>query len=300
MRLESIHLLLTYTCNFECDHCFLYCSPRSTGTFTINQIKELLKEVKKIDAIKSIGFEGGESFMFYPLLLEAVRLSAAQGLSTSIQTNNYWATSCEDAQLWLQPLVDAGLYGLDISTDDFHHGKEPSVTVQNAAKSAGNLGLQTNELRIQKPKVSDAKEIEKGEPVYLGGPKLRGRAADKLVKGMPTQPWENFTECPYEDLADPSRVHLDAFGNVHLCQGISMGNIWETPLSRLLDTYDPHSHPICGPILKGGPAKLATTYNISHSSQSVDPCHFCTRTCKTLLDKFPQYLTPRQVYGLDE
>ena len=29
--LTGIHFILTYTCNFECDHCFLYCSPKSKG-----------------------------------------------------------------------------------------------------------------------------------------------------------------------------------------------------------------------------------------------------------------------------
>jgi len=25
--IKEVHFLLTYTCNFECDHCFLYCGP---------------------------------------------------------------------------------------------------------------------------------------------------------------------------------------------------------------------------------------------------------------------------------
>ena len=83
------------------------------------------------------------------------------------------------------------------------------------------------------------KNAKKGEPVYQGNPKIRGRAAEKLVQSMPVEPQNTFTECPYENLRDPGRVHLDAFGNIHLCQGLSMGNIWETPLSRLVNDYDP-------------------------------------------------------------
>ena len=40
--LTGIHFILTYTCNFECDHCFLYCSPRAQGTFSIDQMTALL------------------------------------------------------------------------------------------------------------------------------------------------------------------------------------------------------------------------------------------------------------------
>ena len=46
--LTGVHFLLTYTCNFECDHCFLYCSPWSQGTFTISQVTDVLEESKKI------------------------------------------------------------------------------------------------------------------------------------------------------------------------------------------------------------------------------------------------------------
>ena len=39
--LKEIHFLLTYACNYECDHCFLYCGPRSAGTFTLQKVKNL-------------------------------------------------------------------------------------------------------------------------------------------------------------------------------------------------------------------------------------------------------------------
>ena len=73
-----------------------------------------------------------------------------------------------------------------------------------------------------------------------------------------------LTECPFEDLRNPKRVHIDSFGIVHLCQGLSMGNMWEIPLSDLVNNYDPDAHPICGPLLKGGSAQLVKEYNVQH------------------------------------
>lgn len=40
--LTGIHVLLPYMCNYECDHCFLYCSPRASGTFTLAKMKDLI------------------------------------------------------------------------------------------------------------------------------------------------------------------------------------------------------------------------------------------------------------------
>ena len=128
---------------------------------------------------------------------------------------------------------------------------------------------------------------------------LKGRAVEKLVEGLPKKRFEEFTECSLEDLRDPKRVHLDTYGNVHLCQGIIMGNMWETPLSDLVRNYDPDKHPICGPILQGGPAKLAEIFEVSHEEEYVSECHLCYELRKALIGRFPEYLGPKQVYGLE-
>ena len=297
--LTGIHFILTYTCNFECDHCFLYCSPRATGTFTIEQVKSVLREAKKIETVDTICFEGGESFLFYPLLLESVRSASRKGFKTAIETNTYWATTVEDAKLWLKPLQDAGLSFLEVSDDAFHHGEDISNSAKRAKAAAEELGMKVNSICIEKPKVSDSDKQTKGKPIYLGGPKLRGRAVEKLTEGLPTQSWKNFKECPFEDLRDPGRVHVDAYGNVHLCQGISMGNMWDTPLSELVRNYDPDAHPISHPLLDGGPSQLVRAYNLYHKDEYVDACHLCSDMCLSLIDTYPEFLTPKQVYGLD-
>lgn len=297
--LSGIHFLLTYTCNFQCDHCFLYCHPFARGVFSINQMKKILNELKKIESVTSIGFEGGEAFLYYPLLAESIRLANERGYRTSIQTNSFWATSKADALLWLKPLKASGLSFLDVSDDTFHHGEESDNNAKNAIEAANDLGIKVKTICIKPPEVKNNNDQAKGEPIYLGGPKLRGRAVEKLIQGLPTRSCEEFTQCPYEDFENPKRVHIDPFGHVHLCQGISMGNIWETPFSQLLENYDPGSHPIAGPMVDGGPLQMAKAYGICHDDEYVDACHMCSKVCLDLIDRFPQYLTPRQVYGLE-
>lgn len=297
--MKSIHFILTYACNFECDHCFLYCHPYAEGTFTIQKMKEALDEFAKMETIRSIGFEGGETFLYYPLLLESIRLASERGFTTAVQTNCYWATSKEDALLWLKPLKSAGLATLEASDDTFHHGNNEETPAKAALSAAEQLGISVNSICIQPPRIENGEGHQKGVPIYLGGPKLRGRAVEKLVKNLPTTPYQTFTECPFEDLESPDRVHVDPFGNVHLCQGLTMGNMWKTPFSALSASYKPFSHPICGPILEGGPAQLAKKYNLTVKPEYVDACHLCSELCLSLIDRFPQHLTPRQVYGLE-
>ena len=275
--LTGAHFLLTYTCNFECDHCFLYCGPSSKGTFTLSRIKEVFNELLKIGTLDWVYFEGGEPFLFYPLMLEGIRIATGLGFKTGVVTNAYWATSEEDAQLWLKPLVKFKISDLSLSDDLFHYGKEEENTAKIALSAAERLSIPVNTICIEKPKVEikTEKKQGKGEPVIGGGAMFRGRAVEKLTEGLPRREWEEFTECPYEDLKEPKRVHLDSYGNVHLCQGLSLGNMWETPLSSLVKNFNYAQHPICKQLAGGGPALLAKAYNFKPKEGSVDACHLC-------------------------
>jgi MoaA/NifB/PqqE/SkfB family radical SAM enzyme len=297
--LTGIHFLLTYKCLFECDHCFVYSSPQSEGTFTLNQLRKILDEAIKIGTIKWIYFEGGEPFLYYPLLIEGIGLATRYGFKTGVVTNAYFATNTEDAKKWLMPLNEMKVDDLSISDDEFHsEGKEESPA-KIALKAARELGMNVGSITIDEP---ISKKIEnmrkKGDPVIGGEVMFKGRASEKLVKDLAKISWKEFTECPHEDLVNPERIHVDSYGNVHLCQGISMGNMWQTPLSELIRNYRFESHPVINPIVKGGPAELTEFYEVDHEKSYVDACHLCFETRKKLIAKFPEYLAPKQVYGL--
>ena len=294
--MTGAHFLLTYKCNFECDHCFLYSGPHAKGTFTIEQIRRALDELVKLGTIETVCFEGGEPFLYYPLMLEGIREARARGFQAGIVTNAYWATAREDAGLWLDALRELGLSKLSVSDDSLHFGQVEETPARRAVEAAGKLGIATGALCTESPGVA---EDEAGEPAVKGGVMFRGRAVEKLLRDLPRRPWQTFTACTRENLRDPGRVHLGPLGNVHLCQGLSMGNMWETPLSRLVGEYDPEAHPVCGPLLRGGPAGLAREHGVEHEESYVDECHLCYDVRRKLIDRFPRHLAPRQVYGLD-
>jgi MoaA/NifB/PqqE/SkfB family radical SAM enzyme len=238
--------------------------------------------------------------LFYPTLLEGVRQARSLGFKAGIVTNAYGAISEEDAELWLRPLAELGIDHLSVSDDQFHHQDEDSPA-KRALAAACKLGIPTAPICIEKPFVEakPGEGLEQGAAVVQGGAMFRGRAVENLTEGLPLRPWGELVECPHEDLQSPSRVHVDSFGNVHLCQGLSMGNMWERPLSELVRDYAADSHPICEPLVNGGPAQLAKRYDVARDEEYVDECHFCFLVRRALIDRFPKHLGPRQVYGLD-
>ena len=126
----------------------------------------------------------------------------------------------------------------------------------------------------------------------------RGRAAEKLTGGLPGQNWMTFDSCPYEDLADPGRIHLDALGNLHVCQGIIIGNLFERPLKQILANYDPATHPVVGPLIDGGPANLVNYHSLTLKSEYVDACHLCYSARVALRPSLAAELGPDQMYGV--
>ncbi len=271
MKLEGLHILLTYQCTCECDHCFVWGSPWQTGTLTLEQIEDILHQAKEA-GVTSIYFEGGEPFLYYAVLKEAVHKAADMGFSVGIVSNGYWANSVRDATEWLRPFVGR-VSDLSVSSDLYHCEKRLGEHPQNAVVAAKYLGIPTGMISVAQPdeelKQSHGQIEEESAVMY------RGRAAEKLASRAPSHPWKRFDSCPHENLRDLGRIHLDPFGNLHICQGISIGNVFEKPLKQICDEYDADAHPICGLLLNGGPAVLVTEYNLPHESFYADACHLC-------------------------
>ncbi|HVN82523.1 MAG TPA: radical SAM protein [Terriglobia bacterium] len=297
--LKGIHILLTLKCTNECDHCFLHCGPTREATFTLSQLRSLLRQIKEVGTVEVVYFEGGEPFLFYPLLLEGLRMVRAAGFGAGIVTNCYWATSIEDALLWLKPIRELGIADFSISDDDLHRFDKNDHRAEFADQAAQELGIPISTIRIDVPCVSRSGDAgRKGKPVVGGGVLFKGRAAEKLTSGLPVRPSNEFTTCPHEDLLNPERVHIDAYGNVHICQGLSMGNVWEQPLAELIRGYDPYKHSIFGPLLRGGPSRLAVETDLTIEDNYVDECHLCYTLRKQLLRRYPTCLAPKDCYGL--
>ncbi|MBU0704489.1 MAG: radical SAM protein, partial [Chloroflexi bacterium] len=292
VNLTSLHLLLTYQCNYECDHCFVWGSPSQEGVMTLAQIRDIYRQARELGTVNSIYLEGGEPFLYYPVMVRAAREAAEIGFRVGIVTNDYWATTVEDAVEWLRPLAGI-VQDLSISTDLFHYDEVTSAHARNALAAAEQLGISVGTLTCEVPEgVAGYPTQIAGEPVESGDIMFKGRAAVKLVEGVARRPWREFDECPYETLDDPGRVHVDHLGNLHLCQGLTMGSLFERPLVEIVATYDPQAHPIVGPLLAGGPAALVERYDLTHKESYVDACHLCYEARVTLRERFPKVLGP--------
>ena len=214
--LSGLHLLLTYQCTFQCDHCFVWSGPFQTGTMTLDTIDRILDEAEELGTIEWIYFEGGEPFLYYAMLRCGVAHAKERGFKVGIVTNAYWANSDDDALEWLRPMADA-IDDLSISNDRYHGSGDDFPNSEIARAAARRLGIPVDFISIAEPQAvgisAAAGTLPPGESAVL----YRGRAADLLASRVPSTPWQRFTTCPWEELRHPERVHVDPFGNLHVC-----------------------------------------------------------------------------------
>ncbi len=296
MNLTGLHLLLTYQCLYECDHCFAWGSPRQSGTMSLRQIEDILQQAADLGTIEWIYFEGGEPFLYHAILQRSLQTAAAMGFKVGIVSNGYWATTEDDAEEWLRPMAGL-LQDLSISTDRYHGDRDVSEEAENARAAAEALGVPVFFMSVAQPEETDAARVSGQLPHGTCGVMYRGRAAAKLVDRTGRRAWDQLTECPHEDFRDPGRVHVDPLGNMHICQGLSIGNLFERPLRDICAAYEPETCPIIGPLLEGGPAELVKRYDLEHEDSYADACHLCDAARRLLRARFPETLTPDQLYG---
>jgi hypothetical protein len=297
MKLTGLHFLLTYQCTFECDHCFAWGSPFQNGVMTLEDIQRFLQQAKDTGTVTSVYFEGGEPFLYYATLLQGVNMAMRMDFTVGIVSNAFWATSLQDARAALRPFRKK-LNNISVSSDLYHYSELFSRQAQDASAVAEAFGIAVGTISVARPEETNVEKVSGQLPESLSGVMYRGRAAVKLVPQAARFPWEQFNTCPHEDLREPGRVHLDPFGNLHLCQGLVIGNLNEQPLRVICAGYDPEAHPIVGPLLAGGPAELVRQYNLPHEQAYADACHLCYTSRCALRERFPAQLRPDEMYGV--
>jgi len=178
----------------ECDHCFAWGSPKARGVFTIKQIKNILAEARKLGTVNSVSLEGGEPFLFYPIMIKAAEEAAKLGFRVEVLSNCYWASCPEDALEWLLPMAKTKNVELSLSSDLYHGESWEIEEVKNAVKAANELGMKVGILSIKYPKAEAPcpKEIE-GAKVGLSELMYKGRAASELAPDAEKKAWREFT-----------------------------------------------------------------------------------------------------------
>jgi hypothetical protein len=315
MPLEGLHLLVTYRCTWECEHCFVWGGPDNESTMTLAQSTDVIDQAAQLGTVDHVYFEGGEPTLAYPVVLKAAAHARSRGLDVGLVTNCFWALDEQDAEVWLAPFAELGIFDLSVSTYPFFGLPDDAVAgsgggseqeggpatpadatlLENAIRAARRLGIPVAALEVGAAADLSAVGLSCGDPDAI---MYRGRAAVELAPAAAHRPPESLVACPFEDLDAPQRAHLGADGELQVCQGLSAGNLWRDGLRSIVDAYDPHDRPVFRELLAGGPIELARSCGLQPLRELyADECHLCYELRERLRERFPEVLVPDACYG---
>jgi MoaA/NifB/PqqE/SkfB family radical SAM enzyme len=271
-RWKSGGILLTYSCNAACAHCYENCSPRSRGSASARDVRETLRELKKLGFRGSnIHFAGGEPFYHYRQLIECFEAAEREGMLPlgKLETNAFWCKNDELTRERLMEIRRFGIQELMVSCDVFHQEFVPMERVRRAVR-IGREVLGEEAVRVNSQEffadpvdVMSLSEDEKREVFRDVARRDRwrvvGRAARMLAPLVERHPKEAFVgdHCERKLLRKGS-IHIDPQGNVFppICAGIILGNARKQPLSRIHQTFELGEHPLVKTLAEAGPVPL--------------------------------------------
>lgn len=292
MAVTCLHLRLTYRCVHECDHCAQWGGPWQSAAMTRAEVERVLDDAAALATVETIRFEGGEPFLYYPVLMEGIRTARRLGFRVEVSTSGAWASDPGTAAEWLVPLAEAGVDWIGIHDDRFRPAGASRGRAAIALQAAERVGIPASIQRCAIP--SEGEPAKQEERRLL----LRGRGARRLADRIGWEDSGPRDRCTLENLRSPERLHVDPYGFVLLCPGLAMGSLyWET-LRSLLESYAPDWDPIIGPLLRGGPEALAEEYDLPFPERTAGACHSCYLIRSCLRERFPDCLGPPAAYGI--
>ena len=273
-------LLLSYKCSAECRHCMYACSPKWKGDWIAKEdLEEVLSQLagrirpspwgdQAVSLNYGLHFTGGEPFLNFELLVEAVEMAEELKIpSTFVETNCFWCSNDETTRERLRLLKGAGLKGILISVNPFYAEYVPfertercirisqevfgaNVTVYQVAYYNRFKRLGIKERISLEDYLELAKSERLTEQVELF---LMGRATRQLREFYPTYPAHRFFNEPCQPpFLREWHNHFDNYGNFMpgYCGGISLGH-WRNLDALEREGIDLEEHPVLGFLIAG-------------------------------------------------
>jgi len=324
----SAGIILSYKCSSACKHCMYACSPSWSADWFSREglrlvMSKIAKEIqpspygpRRVSINYGLHFTGGEPFLNFNLLLDAVKIANELRIpSTFVETNCFWCTNDKDTREKLMILKEAGLNGILISVNPFILEYVPFERTKRAVEISrevfGNNVMLYQEIFYNQFKELGIKNtlflneyIRKGESALQHAELLpMGRVCYKLQDFFVKYPAKAFfgESCAME-LTRNWHAHVDNYFNymTGYCGGISLGDFRDDSIFR--EGIDLNERPIVRMLI----TDIKELYNfalkefnyVERKEGYISKCHLCIDIRRHLVHQTSKFkeLQPRELY----
>jgi len=323
-------LLLSYKCSAACRHCMYACSPRWKGDWITKedlfQVLSLLAGriqpgpwgEQTVSLNYGLHFTGGEPFLNFELLVEAVQMAEELRIpSTFVETNCSWCGDDEMAREQLTLLKEAGLQGILVSVNPFYAEYVPFERTERCiriSREVFGVNVMVYQLayynRFRQLGIKERLPLE--DYVALAGDErlaeqvelfLMGRAARQLREFYRAYPARRFFHEPCQPpFLRNWHNHFDNYGNFMpgYCGGVSLGQ-WKDLDALAREGVELDEHPVLRFLIAEdmrGLFHFAHDFGYRESQDGyVSKCDLCLDLREFLVSKGDfQELNPREFY----
>jgi hypothetical protein len=311
--ISGITWILSYRCNLDCAHCF-FDVQGDLRILDYELAREALASLEQAEPLAWQHVSGGEPLLFEAELHRLLEVIQEHGSKTvGIATNGFWGDSEQRAQQTVSQLKRRGVNGLCLSADDYHQSKLPVNYVRTAAEQVAAQGLKKHSFVVccqpdgVSPSFSEKDFALPLAPVFIR--KIgKGAAVDVLSDmarsgNVPDAPCRNLCCCLGETTPfTPQMVWIDPYGNVMICYGLIIGNLYESRLGEILRDYSVNQAPLLKILAEQGPVglyRLAVSNGWQPEEGFADECTLCWQARYFLRKHRSKRLDP-EILGPDE
>lgn len=318
-NITGITWITTYNCNISCKHCFFETQAKKKY-MQPDLVDRVFQDFTPAKQMFWQHLSGGEIFLKPDIVIEILkRIQKYFHKNIGISTNGFWATDEEKTKSVVQKLVLNGVNGIAISADYYHQQFIPLEGPKNLARITKSEGIQTHSY-IMGARLSE--EVENAEKINIESQRIALEVEQNLNipfayalersigkgsrinlpknKNIPSGKCTELNTClgnrsPF----NPAMVWIDPYGNVMICYGIIIGNVYKQSFREILECYDTKTFPLIHELAQNGPRALynfVLKHHFSIKSAFFDECDLCYQSRKVLRTYYPELFGPDECY----
>ena len=310
LDVSRVEYLLTKRCTGWCEHCAVMTEDRNPDRSyeDLDAVVAASTVLYSTGKVTSMMVYGGEPLLYPATVQRLFHLARTYNVPTrELITNGYFSRNPSVIADTAVRLVDSDVTLIHLSVDAFHQSRIPLPYVEQFI--AHILGQGFTELFLHPSWVVErghqdhynvtteqlltslvekyGVRVSQGNDITPAG--YNRHTLSDYYPRLPDLPVQNCRDIPWAN--SPDKVHSLRFlpnGDVHICRAAILGNIYQSTISDLIESYDPYSDIILSRLLDQGVEGLVDM--VASSGGQIDPqnyfgrcdlCADCMRFLKT-------------------
>ena len=307
-HIKRIEFIVTKRCSGHCKHCSVITADKNPDSSYENfiKLKEAVLFVLNKFSVESLMTYGGEPLLYPEITTQLHQIGQSYRISNQeLITNGYFSKNINKIESVVNELIKSGVNRIFLSVDSFHQEHIPIEFVEPFIKSVLNVGFSNimlhpswlispnsdNEYNNKTKDILNNLQKKFDTDVSYGNVIVPAGASRKkfiqYYKNVELDLSIRCGEIPYTNpLTNISNLRFLPNGDVNICRGLCIGNIFSDSMNSIFERYDPFCNSIMSMMLKGG-VKNLTDYLFRNNvkidaSQYYGLCDFCTDCIKNI------------------